>query len=703
MPQQEQFSGQRFDVAAPGRASAALAVAAVAARVCHTAEATVRIGDGLSPEESLTLTEGGRAAVARLAGAIDRRSPHGVIRLDVHCDSCRDGAVDHRPCRLELSPAQEGGRQTVAHDCGDTFNRWGPERTGTVRERLAASPEAGLEDLVVAGDTERRMLLALGGPRVTRPAAPLHELIVRTAERHLSEVAVVAQGESLTYAELLAQGRALADGLRAEGVARGDVVGVSAWRSLELPGVLLGILLAGGAYLPLGPEVPAARLAHMIGTARARIVVCAEGTEGKVRQAAPGARLLGLSGERLPGSAAEPVRRPAEDRPEDQPGFRPDDPAYVLFTSGSTGRPKGVVVPHEAIVNRLLWMQEHFRLDVSDVVLQKTPFDFDVSVWEFFWPLLAGARLAIAPPLAHLDPEEMAETVVREEVTVAHFVPCVLEQFLREPRAGECARLQRVICSGEVLPPALANRAASVLGVTVHNLYGPTEAAVDVTAWECRTPEPGPAVPIGPPIDNVGAHVLSPAGEPVPFGAVGELHLAGVCLASGYAGAPDLTRERFVPDPFTNGTGDRMYRTGDLVRWSSTARTAEGRPALDYRGRMDQQIKIHGIRIEAGEVEHVLDQHPGVTASAVVKIGTPDGDRLVGCLVVGPDGPPGRAELRRHALTHLPAAMVPAQFAVVERFPMTGSGKTDRSKLRELLGRDRSATATASPAPEVLR
>jgi amino acid adenylation domain-containing protein len=681
VPQHEVIEAQRVTVGAPDRVSAALAAALVAARVCHTGHTGVRVGSDTSSEGvSVTLADGGHEAVSRLGAAIEEWSRRGTVRLDVYCDSCRDGTRDHPPCRLELPHTGADEPPTVVHGCGTTFTRWVSERTSTVLERLVTTAEPGPDDLVVAGTEEHRMLLSLAGTRVARPSSPLHELIVRTAEFHPSRVAVTARGESLTYTELLVRARAFADRLRAEGVCRGDVIGVSAWRSLELPGVLLGILLAGAAYLPLAPEAPPARLRTMIETAGARIVVSDEEAADKVRQSAPDVTLLGLSGVRL--SAPPSAGRPA---PGAQGGHRAgtEDPAYVLFTSGSTGRPKGVVVPHGAIVNRLLWMQDHFRLDGSDTVLQKTPFDFDVSVWEFFWPLLAGARLAMAPALAHLDPEEMAETVIREEATVAHFVPCVLEQFLREPRAAECTRLRRVVCSGEVLPPALANRAASVLGATVHNLYGPTEAAVDVTAWDCRTPEPGPAVPIGGPIDNVVAHVLAPNGEPVPFGAVGELYLAGVCLASGYAGAPDLTRERFVPDPFGTGPDGRMYRTGDLVRWTTSVSCADGRAVLDYRGRTDQQIKIHGVRIEAGEVEHVLDLHPKVRASAVVKTGTPGRDQLVAHLLVDPDDPPGRAELRRHALAHLPPAMIPTRFTVLDRFPMTASGKVDRSRLRE--------------------
>ncbi|MGV9254232.1 amino acid adenylation domain-containing protein [Streptomyces sp. NPDC003697] len=682
---------QRFEVEVPDHVaapSAALGAALVAARVCHTGEVTVRIASGASADGTgLALADGGPRAVARLAELITAVSGAGPLRLDVHCESCRGGAGAHPPCRLVLPPTGAAGRQEVQHECGDSFTLWGPERIRTVLERLRTRPESGLDHLVVAGEEEGRMLLALGGASVARPAAALHELIVRTAERHPERVAVTAGGESLTYAGLLIQARTLEERLRAVGVVRGDVIGVSTARCLELPGVLLGVLLAGGAYLPVGPELPPARIATMLGTAGARTVVCAVAAAGKVRRAAPDVTLLSLAGERLPGPA--PAREEHPDGPaEDSTAAGPDDPAYVLFTSGSTGRPKGVVVPHAAIVNRLVWMQDRFRLDATDVVLQKTPFDFDVSVWEFFWPLLAGARLAVAPPLAHLDPEEMAETFVREEVTVAHFVPCVLEQFLREPLAAECTRLRRVVCSGEVLPPALANRAASVLGVTVHNLYGPTEAAVDVTAWDCRVPEPGPAVPIGAPIDNVGAYVLAPTGELAPFGAVGELHLAGVCLASGYAGAPELTRERFVPALSATAAGVRMYRTGDLVRWSPSESAADGRAVLDYRGRMDQQIKIHGVRIEPGEVEHVLDQHPKVRASAVVKLATEGGDRLVACLLVEPGAPPGRAELRRHTLTRLPAAMVPSRFTVLDRFPMTRSGKVDRSMLRELARQD---------------
>ncbi|WP_448324117.1 amino acid adenylation domain-containing protein, partial [Streptomyces sp. DSM 41493] len=272
----------------------------------------------------------------------------------------------------------------------------------------------------------------------------------------------------------------------------------------------------------------------------------------------------------------------------------PSHPAYVIYTSGSTGRPKGVVVPHEGVVNRLAWMQGEFGLGASDRVLQKTPFGFDVSVWEFFWPLVEGAVLVVARPGGHRDPAYLAGLVQAQGVTVVHFVPSMLQIFLREPAAASCGGLRAVFCSGEALSAELRDQFLGMLDVPLHNLYGPTEASVDVTAWSCAAGE-GPVVPIGRPVWNTRVFVLDAMLQPVPVGSVGELYLAGVQLARGYLGRAGLSAERFVACPF-GAPGERMYRTGDVVRWR-----ADG--SLEYLSRADDQVKIRGFRIELGEIE----------------------------------------------------------------------------------------------------
>ncbi|MEU5085172.1 amino acid adenylation domain-containing protein, partial [Streptomyces eurythermus] len=346
-------------------------------------------------------------------------------------------------------------------------------------------------------------------------------------------------------------------------------------------------------------------------------------------------------------------------------------PAYVIYTSGSTGRPKGVVVSHDAIVNRLAWMQGVYRLDGTDRVLQKTPFGFDVSVWEFFWPLLEGATLVVARPEGHKDPAYLARVIREERITTVHFVPSMLAAFLEEPSVVGCRSLRRVVCSGEALSEQTQNRFLELVGVPLYNLYGPTEAAVDVTYWECR-PGAG-AVPIGRPIWNTRLYVLDGEQRPVPVGVPGELYLAGVGLARGYLNRPGLTAERFLPDPF-GSPGSRMYRTGDLVRWR-----ADG--VVEYLGRTDDQVKIHGFRIELGEIDAVLARVAGVARSAViVREDVPGERRLVGYVVAEPGAVCSPDAVREALAATLPEYMVPA-VVVVDDLPVTPNGKLDRKAL----------------------
>jgi amino acid adenylation domain-containing protein len=365
----------------------------------------------------------------------------------------------------------------------------------------------------------------------------------------------------------------------------------------------------------------------------------------------------------------------------------PDNLAYVIFTSGSTGRPKGAMNTHRAICNRLWWMQEEYGLLPSDRVLQKTTFSFDVSVWEFFWPLLTGATLEIARPEGHKDTSYLVQLIREQRITTLHFVPSMLSLFLEEPEVDSCRSLKRVICSGEALPHELQERFFSRLsGVELHNHYGPTEAAVDVTYWACRPGDERKVVPIGRPVANTQMHVLDGRLNLMPVGAPGELYIGGIQVGRGYVRRPELTAERFVPDPFTQEAGARLYKTGDLAR-----HLPDG--AIEYLGRLDHQVKIRGQRIELGEIEEALRQDPEVESAVVLAQDVSGGDRrLVAYLSHGAQGQPNVTALRNHLKASLPVHMVPSSFVFLDRLPLTPSGKVDRKALARLDGGQVAAT-----------
>jgi amino acid adenylation domain-containing protein len=440
------------------------------------------------------------------------------------------------------------------------------------------------------------------------PETTLPELFDAQVARTPDATAVVFEGDALTYAELDARVTALAERLAAEGVGPDSIVGVRQDRSVDLIVSLLAILKAGGAYLPLDPSYPEERLEFMISDAQPVVVLPSP----------------------LTGQAE--VRKP-----------RPDNAAYVIYTSGSTGRPKGVVVSHRAIVNRLLWMQHEYGLTPEDAVLQKTPSSFDVSVWEFFWPLITGATLVVAKPGGHKDPDYLAE--VMKQVTTVHFVPSMLRAY------GDRPLPRRVFCSGEALPADIAKPG-------MHNLYGPTEAAVDVTHWTVTD-----EVTLGRPVWNTQVHVLDRFLRPVPPGVPGELYLGGVQLARGYLNRPGLTASRFVAHP-----EGRLYRTGDLVRWRDNG-------VLEFLGRADDQVKIRGFRVELGEIEAALTALPGVSSAAVVA--RPEQQQLVG-YVVG-----DASNTRRQLAKSLPEHMVPSVIVELDALPLSPSGKLDRKALPE--------------------
>lgn len=530
-------------------------------------------------------------------------------------------------------------------------------------EAFATEPDSPLGRIDLFGEDEARLLTA-PGPAHAVPDTTLTALLAEQVARTPDATAVVFEGTELTYAELDARAERIAGRLVRQGAGPGAVVAVALPRSTELVVALAAVLRAGAAYLPVDPGYPADRIAFMLRDANPVAVLTDTATLDLLPQAAG---VLALDG---PEAAALPL-------PEGVPAatVSPADPAYVIYTSGSTGHPKGVVVPHAAIVNRLLWTQGEYGLTAADRVLQKTPSSFDVSVWEFFWPLISGATLVVARPGGHLDPQYLARLIQDEAITTAHFVPSMLRAFLAEPEAAACTGLTRVLCSGEALTPGLMRGFHGLFGgsVELHNLYGPTEAAVDVTSWPCPADDRDrDGVPIGRPVWNTSAYVLDAALRPVPAGVPGELYLAGPQLAHGYLGRAGLTSERFVADPY-GPPGTRMYRTGDLAR-----RGADG--VIEYLGRTDDQVKIRGFRIEPGEIEGVLALHPGVREAAVVArrdLGA-DGDPVLVAYTTGAAGP---GELRRRLAAALPEHLVPSAFVVLDALPLTPSGKLDRRAL----------------------
>jgi amino acid adenylation domain-containing protein len=352
---------------------------------------------------------------------------------------------------------------------------------------------------------------------------------------------------------------------------------------------------------------------------------------------------------------------------------KPQQLAYCIYTSGSTGKPKGALNTHEGIVNRLLWMQMAYGLDADDVVLQKTPYSFDVSIWEFFWPLITGACLAIADPDAHRDPAQLRAAIERYKVTTVHFVPSMLQAFLDAQPQVNLPTVRRIVCSGEALAAATMQHCLRALpAAALHNLYGPTECAVDVSAWQCTSGVD--AVPIGRAIANVRLYVLDEFGQLVPTGVPGELHIAGVAIGRGYLNRVALTAEKFVPDPYGE-PGSRMYKTGDLAR-------TRGDGNIEFLGRLDDQVKIRGLRIELGEVEAVLRECEGVREAVVmVREDEPANKRLVAYVRTGDRAAPDVAHLREHLQRTLPDYMVPTAFIVLDKLPLSSNGKIDRKVL----------------------
>jgi len=538
--------------------------------------------------------------------------------------------------------------------------------------RMARHFEAALAYVTSAPSTPLRAVSlltaeerdALAAWNRSERAHPLDRTVVELFEAQVrrapARVAVELADRTLTYEALNAWANRLAHALRAAGVGCDDLVAITLDRSIEMVVAVVGVLKAGAAYVPIDPDYPAERRAWMLDDARPKAVVVAGAPPPT------GSHHLRVDD---PGGLA---RFPASDPDPSAPA---DAAAYVIYTSGSTGRPKGTVTSHRALANNLLWMNDEWPLAADDALLLKSSFSFDVSVKEILWPLIAGARLVVARPGGHRDPEYLLEAIDRHAITVVHMVPTMLDYFLRHDAPASGRSLRIVMCGGEALTPALRRRFHARFDATLLHLYGPTEAAIAVTGHAVSPAHPDvERIPLGRPMANCRLHVLACDGVgPVPIGVAGELCIAGTPLARGYLGRPDLTAERFVPDPYAAEPGGRLYRTGDLARWG-----ADGR--LEYVARIDRQVKVRGFRIEPGEIEAAIRTHPGVEDALVVARDAAGADALV-AYVVAPTASVSADAVRQGLRAHLPAFMVPGRLTVVRALPFGPNGKIDLDAL----------------------
>ncbi|WP_193085166.1 non-ribosomal peptide synthetase, partial [Halomonas sp. 3F2F] len=531
-------------------------------------------------------------------------------------------------------------------------------------ESLQAAPWQAISETSLLGKNEQQLLSGWGeNTQQYSEVAPIHQLVERQAAVMPEATALVFEDQSLSYAELNTRANRLSHYLIGLGVEPEARVGIAMERSIEMVVGLLAILKAGGAYVPLDPEYPLERLAFIAEDSGIELLLI----QHHLRESLPVADGL---------SVVELDRLDVAHHAATDPAvaLHGENLAYVIYTSGSTGRPKGAAIRHDALTNCMVWMQETYQLTDTDAVLHKAPFGFDVSVWEIFWPLSVGARLVIAQPGDHRDPERIIELIQRHGVTTLNFVPSMLKAFLAYPDVKAKTRLKHIMCGGEAVPATLQQDVAECLdGAHLHDLYGPTETTIHVTHWWCRE-DAHRQIPIGRPISGTRTYVLDGELNLVPQGVAGELYLGGISLARGYLNRSDLTAERFIADPFTEG--ERLYRTGDLVRWREDGQ-------LEYLGRLDHQVKIRGLRIELGEIEAELLSQPKIREAVVVAQESSSGSRLVAYVVPQADSEFDTRKLRDRLGQQLPDYMVPGVVVTLDRLPLNANGKVDRKALPE--------------------
>ncbi|MGV2831536.1 amino acid adenylation domain-containing protein, partial [Myxosarcina sp. GI1(2024)] len=560
----------------------------------------------------------------------------------------------------------------------DLFNAATIERMAghftNLLEGIVAQPEKRLSDLPLLTEPERQTLLVNWNDTTANYPQDkyIHQLFEAQVEKTPDTVAVVFEDEQLTYCELNARANQLAHYLQQRGVKPEIKVGICVERSLEMVIGLLAILKAGGAYVPIDPNYPQERLTYMLSDSQPGVLLTQQDLLESLLEHQARVFCLDTDWQQISNNSTEnPVSK-----------ITIDNLAYIIYTSGSTGKPKGAMNAHSGILNRLLWMQDTYQLTSDDAVLQKTPFSFDVSVWEFFWTLIAGARLIIAQPEGHKDPSYLIDLISQQQVTTLHFVPSMLQVFLEAEGVEQCQSLARVIASGEALPAQLQQRFFERLDTRLDNLYGPTEAAIDVTYWQCQQDNPNQkTVPIGRPIANIQTYLLDSSLNPVSVGVTGEVYLGGIGVGRGYLSRPDLTAEKFIPHPFGQ-EASRLYKTGDLARYLPNGE-------IEYISRIDNQVKVRGFRIELGEIEAAITRHPAVRETVViVREDLANSQQIVAYVVAQQEQTLTISDLRKLLESKLPSYMVPAAFVTLETLPLTPNGKVDRKAL---------------PAPSILR
>ena len=617
-------------------------------------------------------------------------SEHGMSGLSMDPVGV-DSRTSKFDCMLYLTEGEGGVRGFLEYNT-DLFEPATVARLlghfRSLLEGVAANPDLRLSELPLLPEEERKLLLVdWNATAAELPAGEtLHGLVARQAAERPQAVAVEMEGERLTYGELEARAGRLAAYLRRLGVGPEVLVGIGMERSLDMVVGLLGILKAGGAYVPLDPEYPKERLAYMIESSALPVLL----TQEKLLDVLPagGAKVVALDRAWPEIDALGEAAAPAG------PAAGPDNLAYVIYTSGSTGQPKGVQIPHRAVVNFLRSMSRKPGLSARDTLFAVTTLSFDIAGLELYLPLVNGARVVMVGRETAQAGEQLAEAVARAGTTVMQATPATWRLLLGAGWSGDPGL--KVLCGGEALPPDLAEQILDRAG-ELWNVYGPTEATIWSTLLQV---EKGGRISIGRPIDNTQVYLLTRQLKPVPAGVPGELHIAGAGLSRGYRGRPDLTAERFIPDPFSAEPGARVYKTGDLARWLPDG-------TLEFLGRIDHQVKVRGFRIELGEIEAALAQHPEIRqAVAIVREDTPGSKRIVAYLVAAGKEAPGVSDLRAFLKEKLPEYMIPAIFVPLEELPLTPNGKVDRRSLpapdKSLLASAREYVAPRTPQEETL-
>ncbi|MBN3958469.1 non-ribosomal peptide synthetase [Nostoc sp. NMS8] len=543
----------------------------------------------------------------------------------------------------------------------------------TLLESIVSNPEQRISDLQLLTPSEVEQLLVQWNDTKTYYPQDkcIHQLFEAQVEKTPFNIAVIFENQQLTYRELNNRANQLGHYLQKQSVKPDTVIGICIERSPEMVVGLLAILKAGGAYLPLDPAQPKERLASILEDTQSRVLLSKQRWIEELPTDETKVICLDTDWERINQESSENVIS----------NVYSANLAYVIYTSGSSGKPKGTMIPHQAICNHMFWMQTEFPLTEKDKVLQKTPFSFDASIWEFYAPLLAGAQLVIAQPSGHQDSAYLIKVIADQQVTTIQLVPPLLQMLLSQGGLEACKSLKRVFCGGEALAVSLQERFFAHLDANLYNLYGPTETCIDATFWTCDHKNQQ-VVPIGRPIANVQVYILNQQLQLVPIGIPGELYIGGAGLARGYLNKPELTSEKFIPNPFSNEPGVRLYKTGDLACYRSDGN-------LEFLGRIDYQVKVRGYRVELGEIEALLGQHPQVQETVVVaREDIPNDRRLVAYLVSDKKATLSVNELRDFLKEKLPEYMLPSAFIVLDALPLTPNGKVNRRGL---------------PAPEGLR